>query len=122
MTERCAALAAFFVVAAAGNSDAGTPLTTSHLLIDANQYIRCVVTNTSAKEVVIEKIESVDALGTASMQRDTFTLAPGATEANIFVFTSARCVFSLKKRKLVRAYGCVSNLAAALCLTKSEAR
>lgn len=115
-----------FIVALAGagvgGAEAGAPLSTGHLLVESNQYMRCIISNLSAKDLVVDKVESVDALGNVSQQRTTFTLAPGATEPNIFVFSSARCVFTLKKRKLVRAYACVSTLASALCLTESEAR
>lgn len=121
-TARYAALIAASLVAGAGNADAAAPLSTGHLLADNTQYVRCVISNLSAKEVVVDKIEAVDTLGNVTPLRTPFTLAPGVTEPNVFFFTPGRCVFTLKKRKLVRAYGCVSNLGASLCLTESEAR
>ncbi|MCC6848207.1 MAG: hypothetical protein IT294_06865 [Deltaproteobacteria bacterium] len=122
MTGWRMALAATLVLASAGSSGAGAPLTTGYLPMDNNQYVRCVISNIGTKDVVVEKIETVNVFGVAAVQVNEFTLAPGATNPNVFVFESSRCVFSVKKRKLVRAYGCVSNLASALCLAESEAR
>lgn len=105
----------------AGGAGAAAPLSTGLLLVTTNQeYLRCLVSNTSAKEVVVE-ISTVDNAGVSTV-RGSYTLAPNASEQDVFIFTSARCVFTTKKPKSLRAYGCVSKLASLDCLAQSEAR
>lgn len=65
-------------------------VSTAHLLLDANQYVRCVITNLSANEIVGDKIEAVDSLGNVSLLVNPFTRAPGATFGNTFFVTSGR--------------------------------
>lgn len=109
-------------VAIAGRAEAGGTLATDFLLAAGDEYVRCVVSNVSTKEVVVDAIEAFDSSGALLNRFGPFTLPPGKSEQNTFVFSSTRLVLHTKKPKAVRAYACVSKQGSSLCLTESQAR